>query len=273
MKKSKKPLIFIIIGILLISYPIVSQILHYIQASTVVNEYKENVAALKSEDIENRIKLSKAYNDALEVSNLHDPFTDLQKSGLREYARMLEVKEKIGIIEIPSIYVNLPISAGTTEEVLGTGAGHLEGSSLPVGGINTHTVITAHRGLPSARLFTDLDKVAVNDIFYIHNIKETLAYQVYKIEVVEPDDLEKVQIVEGEDLATLLTCTPYMINSHRLLVHGKRIEFKTDVKQAIEKVSSSNLLLWFIFGIVAIIVLILIVTMIILVNKKSKKRA
>lgn len=107
--------------------------------------------------------------------------------------------------------------------MLQKGAGHLEGTSLPVGGLNTHTVITAHRGLPTANLFTDLDKVKEGDIFFIRNIKEKLAYKVKSIEIVEPTDLEKVAVREGEDYATLLTCTPYMINSHRLLVKGERI--------------------------------------------------
>lgn len=136
---------------------------------------------------------------------------------------MLEVNEQLGYLAIPTIGLDLPIYAGTSAKVLEKGSGHLEGSSLPVGGQSTHSVLTAHRGLPSARLFTDLNQLKKGDRFYVTNLKETLAYKVNQIKVIEPSQLDALTIVEGKDYVTLLTCTPYMINSHRLLVRGERI--------------------------------------------------
>ena len=131
-------------------------------------------------------------------------------------------------VEIPSIDVSLPIYHGTSEEVLQVAVGHIEGSSLPVGGESTHCVISGHRGLPSARLFTDLDQLAEGDIFTLRVLDETLTYEVDQIHVVEPDDITQLEIVEGEDLCTLVTCTPYGVNSHRLLVRGHRVENRED---------------------------------------------
>ncbi|EGL35415.1 sortase family protein [Parvimonas sp. oral taxon 110 str. F0139] len=138
---------------------------------------------------------------------------------------MLQVGELIGHVEIPKIDENLPIYAGTSEDILQKGAGHLEGSSLPVGGEGTHSVITAHRGLPTAALFTKLDKLQKGDVFFIHNIQTVLAYEVDQILVVEPSDFSPILVESGKDYVTLLTCTPYMVNSHRLLVRGHRIEY------------------------------------------------
>ena len=138
---------------------------------------------------------------------------------------MLEVHEKIGYVSIPKIRQKLPIYAGTAETVLEKGAGHMEGTSLPVGGASTHTVITAHRGLPSATMFRHLDELKRGDIFYIHNIRDVLAYKVDRILTVEPSNFKYVLVDAGYDKATLLTCTPYMINSHRLLVTGHRVPY------------------------------------------------
>lgn len=131
-------------------------------------------------------------------------------------------------VEIPSIDVSLPIYHGTSEEVLQVAVGHIEGASLPVGGESTHCVISGHRGLPSARLFTDLDQLSEGDIFTLRVLDETLTYEVDQIHVVEPDDITQLEIVEGEDLCTLVTCTPYGVNSHRLLVRGHRVENRED---------------------------------------------
>jgi sortase A len=130
----------------------------------------------------------------------------------------------IGSIEIPSINVSLAIYHGTSEAVLQTGVGHIPGSSLPVGGVGTHCVLSGHRGLPSARLFTDLDKLNVGDTFVLHVLDETLTYEVDQILIVEPDDVDALEIDPDKDLCTLVTCTPYGINTHRLLVRGHRVE-------------------------------------------------
>ena len=175
--------------------------------------------------------MARAYNQTLDPSKLADPYTEKEKEGIKAYARMLEIEEKIGHVEIPAIHQDIPVYAGTSESILQKGAGHLEGTSLPIGGASTHTVITAHRGLPTAKLFTDLNRLKEKDQFYIHNIEGVLAYEVDQIKVVEPSDFSEVLVVEGEDYATLLTCTPYMINSHRLLVRGHRIPYNPQILQ------------------------------------------
>ena len=142
----------------------------------------------------------------------------------------------MGQVEIPCIDITLPIYHYTDEEVLQKGAGHLPGSSVPVGGAGSHAVISAHRGLPSAKMFTDLDRVKIGNVFYIHVLGDTLAYEVDQILTVEPSDTEALSVQEGEDYCTLLTCTPYAVNSHRLLVRGHRIPYEEETYQAETKV-------------------------------------
>lgn len=172
------------------------------------------------------LESAKKYNAKLTGVIREDAFslTD-RKSGSQdsEYMNLLNVNGIIGYVEIPSIDVYLQIYHTTSQDVLQKGAGHLEGSALPVGGLGTHTVITAHRGLPQAKLFTDLDQLQIGDYFCFHVLGETLAYQVDQIKVVEPTDTEPLNAVPGKDYATLMTCTPYGINSHRLLVRGIRV--------------------------------------------------
>ena len=225
--KNNLPFIFIfILGFLIFIYPYVSNKFYEISFNDQITIFNKERKTLDKKDIERRMELARAYNRTLDPSKLGDPFDKLEKEGRAEYARMLEVHEMLGYIEIPKIVVDIPIFAGTSDEVLETGAGHLEGTSLPIGGKSTHTVITAHRGLPKAKLFRNLDQLRERDVFYIHNMKEILAYRVDKITVVRPDQFEDVLVEDGKDYATLLTCTPYTINSHRLLVRGKRIPYQ-----------------------------------------------
>lgn len=231
-KKKIWPLVVLFIaGFVIMMYPIISNYYYRIEANNQIMEFAENAKKLDNNEILRRIELAEAYNSVLDPSRLADPYTDKEKEGIAEYARMLEVKEKIGFVEIPKIDTNLPIYAGTSNEVLNKGVGHLEGTSLPIGGKSTHTVLTAHRGLPSARLFRDLDKLEKGDIFYVHNIQTVLAYEVDQILTVDPSNFDPVLVVDGEDYATLLTCTPYMINSHRLLVRGHRVPYVAPVKE------------------------------------------
>ncbi|HEM3669673.1 TPA: class C sortase [Streptococcus suis] len=221
-------LIFIF-GLLITVYPLISQFYYRYESDREVESFYEQAQQLPSEEVSKRLEKARAYNQTLDPSKMQDPYSEEEKAGIAEYARMLEVKEKIGFVEIPKINERIAIYAGTTEDVLQKGAGHLEGSSLPVGGESTHTVISAHRGLPNASLFTNLDRLKIGDQFYIHNIAETLAYEVDQILVVEPSDFDPVMVQSGEDYATLLTCTPYMINSHRLLVRGHRVPYEPKV--------------------------------------------
>ena len=228
-KKIKHNFVFILIFLLgfgVMMYPVISRLYYRVDSANQVKEFDKAVKGLSKEELAKRLALAKGYNDSLNNVVSKDPYDKKnQEEGRKAYARMLEVKEKIGHVEIPKINQDLPIYAGTSEEVLQKGVGHLEGTSLPVGGKNTHAVLTAHRGLPTAKLFTDLNKMKKGDVFYIHNIKEVLAYKVIDIFIVEPSDFDKVLVVEGKDYCTLLTCTPYMINSHRLLVRAERTEY------------------------------------------------
>ncbi|HEN0465640.1 TPA: class C sortase [Streptococcus agalactiae] len=220
-------------GFLVLAFPIVSQVMYFQASHANINAFKEAVTKIDRVEINRRLELAYAYNASIagaktngEYPALKDPYSAEQKqAGVVEYARMLEVKEQIGHVIIPRINQDIPIYAGSAEENLQRGVGHLEGTSLPVGGESTHAVLTAHRGLPTAKLFTNLDKVTVGDRFYIEHIGGKIAYQVDQIKVIAPDQLEDLYVIQGEDHVTLLTCTPYMINSHRLLVKGERIPY------------------------------------------------
>ena len=197
------------------------------------------------------------YNRSLLPSILPDAFAKAEtEEGNGAYTSCLNIAGNgvMGTVEIPKINIKLPIFHTTDEEVLEMAAGHLEGSSLPVGGENTHAVISAHRGLPSAALFTDLDKLEETDHFLIHVLNDTLCYEVDKISVVKPEDTHALEVEEGQDLVTLLTCTPYGVNSHRMLVRGHRVPYEKELL-ADEKIPlgsmslHTNYLLWVIVGV------------------------
>ena len=230
--KLKFGLIFLV-GLLIFSYPMISQKFYEIKADEEIIEFVKQSKEINEEEINKRMELARAYNETLDPSRLSDPYSKKEEEARAYYAHMLEVNEMIGHVEIPRINQDLPVYAGTSETVLQKGCGHLEGTSLPVGGKSTHTVITAHRGLPEAVLFRYLDQLVEGDIFYFHNIQGTLAYKVDQIMVVEPTNFEPVLVQEGKDYATLLTCTPYMINSHRLLVRGYRIPYQEAIDDGI----------------------------------------
>ncbi|MDU2584034.1 MAG: class C sortase [Anaerococcus prevotii] len=230
--KIKFGLIFLV-GLLIFSYPMISQKFYEIKADEEIIEFVKQTKEINEEEINKRMELARAYNETLDPSRLSDPYSKKEEEARAYYAHMLEVNEMIGHVEIPRINQDLPVYAGTSEIVLQKGCGHLEGTSLPVGGKSTHTVITAHRGLPEAVLFRYLDQLVEGDIFYFHNIQGTLAYRVDQIMVVEPTNFEPVLVQEGKDYATLLTCTPYMINSHRLLVRGYRIPYQEAIDDGI----------------------------------------
>lgn len=224
--------IIFLIGLTVMIYPLVSRIYYRVESSQQIATFDDEKKKMNQEEIDKRIQLAQAFNDTLSNVVSGDPWSDeMKKKGRAEYARMLEIHEQIGHVEIPTIDVDLPIYAGSSEEVLQQGAGHLEGTSLPIGGNSTHSVITAHTGLPTAKMFTDLKKLKIGDKFYVHNIKETMAYQVDQIKVVEPSNFSDLLIVPGHDYVTLLTCTPYMINTHRLLVRAHRIDYVPEVEE------------------------------------------
>lgn len=272
-KKSNKLFIFIfILGLAIMTYPMISNWYYRIESNNQVADYKEARDLLSDEEIGRRIRLAKIYNDNLGNVTPKDPYSEEEKhKAIENYAQMLELRTKIGVISIPSIDVELPIYAGTNEEILQKGAGHLEGTSLPIGGESTHTVITAHSGLPSARLFTDLQKVKMGEKFYIDNIAGTLAYEVDHIDVIDPSDFSQLLVVPEKDYATLLTCTPIMINTHRLIVRGHRVPYVPEVDEKVKEDKGKNL------GIDKRLIILLIFAIIILgryfLSKRKKKLA
>lgn len=230
-----------LLGLAIMVYPFITQMVYRVEAKDKVDQFTKGKESLKGEDIDERIRLAKAYNMTLDPSKIVDPYAEDLVEGRKAYAKMLEMKELIGHIEVPKIKQDLPIYAGTSPDVLEKGAGHLEGTSLPIGGAGTHTVITAHRGLPTAELFTKLDELAIGDIFYIHNVQTVLAYKVDQIITVEPTDFSQVLVFEGKDYATLLTCTPYMVNSHRLLVRGHRIDYTAPIAEGLRQANGPDM--------------------------------
>ena len=215
------------IGFCIMLYPIIGQLINYNNSREAIKNFNKEQQKFTNHEINRRIKLAEAYNSSIRPADIYDPFSETEKrEGRKEYAKMLEVSEKIGHIEIPKIHEKIPIYAGTGENILQKGVGHLENTSLPIGGESTHCVLSAHRGLPKARLFTDLDKMQNGDVFFITNLEKKMAYKVDKISTVKPDDFDEMMIKKGKDYVTLLTCTPYMVNSHRLLVRGQRISLK-----------------------------------------------
>ena len=212
-------------GLGIASYPFISNMVAQRHASQVVKDYETNVEEMDEEKIDAMKEAAKKYNEQLSNVVSVDDENENNEQG-ESYADLLNIGESLGYITIPKIDVNLPIYNGTSQDVLSKGVGHMEQSSYPLGGESTHCVLTGHRGLPSAVLFTDLDKLEIGDEFYLHVLDEILAYKVDQIKVVEPNESGNLEIIDGKDYCTLVTCTPYAINSHRLLVRGERTEYK-----------------------------------------------
>lgn len=233
-KKIYIVLIFIL-GLSIAFYPLISDQWNKYRANKLIANYDNVIKEIKPDEIKKKIDDARKYNETLIGGVVPDAFSVRNGVKDKEYESLLNINNDgiIGSVEIPSIDVNIPIYHYTTDEVLAKGAGHLFGSSLPVGGESSHTVISAHRGLPSAKLFTDLDQLKEGDLFYFHVCGEIFAYKVDQILVVEPEQTSELAIKEGEDLATLFTCTPYSINSHRLLVRGHRVPY--DKKEEIQE--------------------------------------
>ena len=216
-------ILIFLIGTILLLYPTFSDWWNSFHQSRAVTSYIGQVTDLNNEEYEEMLEEARAYNAQLARTRTD---YELSEEELERYNSELNVSGTgiMGYVDIPSIKVTLPIYHGTEEAVLQTAVGHIESTSLPVGGANTHCVISGHRGLPRARLFTDIDRLVAGDIFTLNVLDEVLTYEVDQILIVEPYDLSCLQIIPGRDLVTLVTCTPYGINTHRLLVRGHRIE-------------------------------------------------
>lgn len=213
----------LLLGLGLLLYPTVSNYWNSFRQSQAISNYAESVSRLSKEDYDRLWAEAETYNRSVARRN---GSLNLPESERQAYESLLNISETgvMGYISISQIGVNLPIYHGTSDEVLQVAVGHLDGTSLPVGGESTHCVLSGHRGLPSAKLFTDLDKLSEGDLFTLQILNQTLTYEIDQIRIVDPQDTADLVIVEGEDYCTLVTCTPYAINSHRMLLRGVRTE-------------------------------------------------
>lgn len=225
--------LFLIFGAALLLYPSVSDYWNSFRQTTVINSYVQKVTNMSDEDYakewEKAYEFNKMIYDRGEYRSLKDEYL------INRYNNTLNVAGNgvMGYVDIPSLHTTMAVYHGVEESVLQVGAGHMNGSSLPVGGVNTHAVLSGHRGLASAKLFTNLNELVEGDLFMLHVLDETLTYEIDRILIVEPDVMEPLNIDTGEDECTLLTCTPYGINTHRLLVRGHRVDNKIDYRQRI----------------------------------------
>jgi len=277
--KTSKLMIGIIFlaGLSLLLYPFVANQWNNYRQKQLISSYEQTVSQKEASngiDYDAELKKAEAYNEALLPSILPDSFAIADASEEDQTYMNIAGDEMMGIVEIPKIDIKLPIYHTTKEDVLKQAAGHLEGSSLPIGGKSTHSVISAHRGLPSASLFTDLDQLKKGDHFLIHVLNETLCYEVDKISVVKPEETSSLAVEEGKDLVTLLTCTPYGVNTERLLVRGHRVPYVeqevADEKTPLSGISlHTNYLLWVIIGLVITTIFILVLY---LKEKKLQKK-
>lgn len=266
-------ILMIVVGLGIILFPLISNQVNEIHYQEVIGTYDDTVT--QKTEIENDQMLIKAreYNSSLSSTKIVDVFQNPVQTNSSEYLSILNVDDNgmMGYISIPKIDVRIPIYHGTSSDILQKGVGHLEGSSLPVGGESTHAILSAHRGLPSSRLFTDLDQLKEGDIFYIYVLDEVLAYQVDQVLVTEPSETEALKIVDGKDYITLVTCTPYAVNTHRLLVRGERIEYNKQVEeQTVEdrSLSTADIIL---YVSLVIAILLIVITIIAIVRYKQNK--
>ncbi len=234
-KKLKKQIpnfifaIIFLVGLCIFLYPSVSNYINSKHQSRAISSFEEAMSEFSDEDYQKLWDKAIAYNEVLATKPLNFNLTDEEK---KEYDSILDPLGTgvMGYIEIENIGVSLPIYHGTEESVLQVGIGHLEGTSFPTGTDSTHTVLSGHRGLPSSKLFSDLDQMIVGDSFLLHVMNQTFAYQVDQISIVLPEEVNSLGIVDGKEYVTLVTCTPYGVNTHRLLVRAKRVDYSEETK-------------------------------------------
>lgn len=288
--KKKLPKIFIglifIIGLGIMLYPIISNLYIEYHQGNIIDEYNKTVESMPDDTLEKEREKAEGYNKMLTGNMIiTDPFDPEAQKKLEEnsdYYNILNIGNDniIGYIKIPKINVSLPIYHGTSEDVLKRGVGHLQNTSFPIGGEGTHAVLSGHTGLSSAKLFTDLDKLEEGELFFIEVLGEKLAYKIDQIKIVEPSETSDLVIKSGEDYVTLVTCTPYGINSHRLLVRGTRIPYTEDVeKEAKNEENSKVKSTWrdeyfkaLAVGLGGLSILTIIFIIIVLIKKKGRRK-
>ncbi len=270
-------------GFGILAYPTISDQWNTYRQSKLISSYDNAVAELEPEDFSREWELARNFNDSLQTNNLYgDVFGLADDESIQdtEYWNVLNIAQDgiMGYLSIPKINIRLAVYHGTSEDVLQTGIGHLGGTKLPIGGESTHSVVAAHRGLPSARLFTDADQLEKGDRFYIHILDEVLAYEVDRIlPMVDKDDTETLgealSIEEGQDYVTLFTCTPYGVNSHRLLVRGTRVPYsgEEEVTGITETMLSAVRNYYMLYLLLGLSVTILIISVMRLMFRRRKK--
>ena len=270
-KRTLAFIIIFIIGLSILLYPLVSSTWNQILANRLMGDYDDTVRDLSDETLDDMLAAAREYNDRLVPREVPDAFTVRETKKDLEYESLLNVTGDgmMGYIEIPAIKTKSPVYHYTTDETLQKGVGHLFGSSLPVGGKGTHAVLTAHRGLPSNKLFSDLDKVVVGDKFFISICGETFAYKIDNIEIVEPDQTEGLALVSGKDYVTLVTCTPYGVNTHRILCRGYRVPYKPGEEDKIKSRAWLNMNIM--MGLIGVLLGILIALILVIRLRKRDK--
>ncbi|WP_432763585.1 class C sortase [Clostridium perfringens] len=273
LKRLKKIYFSILILITLIAlgfllYPSFSNYINNKFAVSTISDYTEKINNVKDEEVDDLIKNINKYN--------YDLFNGTAENQLPDYLNIHE-GDVLGYIEIPSINIKLPIYYGTSVDILKKGVGVLEGTSLPVGGENTHSVLSAHTGLANQKLFTDIDKLKDGDVFYLHILKKDLAYKVNQIKVVHPDEIDELKISDEKDYVTLLTCYPYGINTERLLVRGERTDLSpSNVEQVQKEISTFNHsnenLILIVIVLISVLIIIFLLFLIMKFKGKNKSR-
>lgn len=276
-----------LLGFAILIYPTVSNQWNTYRQNQLISSYEELIGKMAEEDFTKEWEKANAFNDTIIHNNIFGDVFGENGDDIKstEYWQILNVGNDgvMGYVSIPKINVKLSIYHGTADDVLQTGIGHLNGTKLPIGGESTHSVLAAHRGLPSARLFTDIDQLERGDMFYIHVLDETLAYQVDQIlDMVDKDDNETLQkalqIEEGQDYVTLFTCTPYGVNSHRLLVRGTRVpyngeeEIESTAAESMLKSIQNYYMIYLILGLSVTLLVILLMKFLIKPGKKKHKK-
>ncbi len=265
-------ILVILLGAGIALYPFIADTWNRMHAAHVITNYEEEVSHMDSGEADAMLQEAEQYNKELSARGL---YLRLSKDEQKEYDRQLRFDESglMGMIDIPSINVSLPVCHGADEEVLKTSIGHLPGTSLPVGGPSTHAVLSGHRGLPSAKLFSDLDKVKEGDYFILRVLNRILYYQVDQIQTVLPAEISSLQIQEGQDLVTLVTCTPYGVNTHRLLVRGHRVDHMTgNAVQTRRAVSDAEWVNAILIGTAAALLLMILLAGICIAHKLQRHR-
>lgn len=277
MKKNLTTVILIIVflaGLGLMMYPTVSDMINKAHQTVAIDSYEEEVSKLSNEDFSGILKEARKYNSALTTNEFPRNSEDLD--GNEEYQKAMNPAGNgmMGYIKIDAINLKMPVYHTTKESVLQSGIGHIPTTSLPVGGESTHAVLTGHRGLSSARLFTDLDKLKEGDVFFIYVLDDILAYEVDQIKTVLPAQTQDLQIIEGEDHVTLVTCTPYGVNTHRLLIRGTRIPYSAEIEEKIEAQSevSKGLTMEQLVLIIGAPLLTVLFVIVLISTRKPKKR-